>query len=77
MTNRHNIKALAAYIKLETGGSVALTTWSPGDGLTRYRLGRSYDGLHHDYDGDRALCTALGAAAAVAMLKGFIAGMEG
>jgi len=55
-------------------GGVALTTYSPGDGVTRYRLGTSYDGLTHDYFGDHALCTALGAAEALVMLRAYIAG---
>jgi hypothetical protein len=74
MTNRQEVKKLAAYIEKATGGGVALTTYSPGDGVTRYRLGTSYDGLAHDYFGDRALVTALGAAEAYVMLRAYCAG---
>ena len=61
-----------------TNGAVALTTYSPGDGVTRYKLGTAQhtaDGTH-DYFGDDALATAYGAAEALAMCKAFLAGYE-
>ena len=68
------VKKLAAYVEKATGGAVAMTTWAPGDGIRRYRLGTSYDGLHHDYDGDDALVTAMGVQEAYVMLLAYIAG---
>ena len=60
-----------------TNGAVALTTYSPGDGVTRYRLGTSSapDG-RHDYFGDDSLAVAAGAAEAVRMCQAFLAGYE-
>jgi len=60
-----------------TNGAVALTTHSPGDGVTRYKLGTSSaaDGKH-DYSGDRSLAVAVGVAEAVRMCQGFLAGYE-
>ena len=77
MSNRAEIKKLGAYIEERTHGAIGLTTYSPGDGMTRYRLGRTSaaDGTH-DYFGDYQIMTANGAAAAVMMLAAFIAGMH-
>ena len=74
-SNRTEAKRLGEHIAQLTNGRIGLTTYSPGDGITRYRLGTTdaADGLH-DYFGDRALCTALGAADALTMLQGFLQG---
>jgi hypothetical protein len=58
-----------------TNGAVALTTYSPGDGVTRYKLGTSSAAdCTHDYFGDDELATAYGAAEALCMCQGFLAG---
>ena len=84
MTNRQEVKKLGAFIEERTGGVVGLTTYSPGDGVTRYRLGVGYKvdtpnlapGILHDYFGDRSLVTALGAAEALVMCRAFIEGLD-
>lgn len=74
--NRKRVRNYGELIAEVTNGAVALTTYSPGDGVTRYKLGTAQhtpDGTH-DYFGDDALATASGAAEALAMCLGFLAG---
>lgn len=75
MSNRNEIKELSEHLTNLTNGVYGVTTYSPGDGVTRYRIGTTgaSDGLH-DYFGDRAEVTALGASEALVMLQAFIAG---
>ena len=75
--NRKRVRDYGELIAEVTNGTVALTTQSPGDGVTRYRLGTSTapDG-RHDYSGDRSLAVAVGVAEAVRMCQGFLAGYE-
>lgn len=74
-TDSDEIKKLAAHIAQRTSNRVALTTWSPGDGVTRYRLGiMDSAATFHDYFGDRALTTANGRSAALAMCRAFLDG---
>lgn len=49
-----------------------VVTWSPGDGVTRYRF---YDSPHRYYDNENELHTALGYKEAVIFARGFIAGI--
>lgn len=49
---------------------IRVSTWSPGDGITRYRFFR----VETDYFGDHAIYTALGAKEARVFLAGFAAG---
>ena len=76
MNNRAEAKGLGKMIESLTDGRVGLTTYSPGDGVTRYALGEvgSLDDGFHDYFGDRQLCYAEGAASAVVMCRAFLAG---
>ena len=47
---------------------IAVSTWSPGDGITRYRFGtEGYDGADGDY-------TALGSTQAMVYLRGYESG---
>lgn len=52
---------------------IHVSTWSPGDGVTRYRFFRGTA----DYFGDYAIYTALGAKEARVFLAGFAAGSAG
>jgi hypothetical protein len=74
VTNRQEIKKLGAYLEEVTGGEIGLTTYSPGDGMTRYRIGRRGESPH-DYFGDYEICTALGAREAVVMLRAYLAAL--
>ncbi len=81
-TDSDELKMLARHINERTNRRIALTTYSPGDGVTRYRLGIGHridtpnlaPGYLHDYFGDRALCTALGRKEACLMLRAFLDG---
>lgn len=84
MSTRTEVKQLGEYLADRTGHVYGLTTYSPGDGVTRYRIGRGYPvdtphlapGYLHDYFGDYSVCTALGAAEALVMLRAFHAGLD-
>jgi len=75
MTTQQEVKKLAAHLEEVTGGRYALSTYSHGDGITRYIIGRTSaaDG-RHDYFGDYEEVRANGAAAALVMLRAFLAG---
>lgn len=76
MTTQQELKKHAAWLEEQTHGRVALTSYSPGDGMTRYRLGTTSaaDG-RHDYFGDYAIANARGSASTLVMVDAFIAGM--
>ena len=59
-------------IEQARGVGLYVTTWSPGDGVTRYRFAHE-DG---DYFAVRALYTALGLTEAVTFWRGYRAGLE-
>jgi hypothetical protein len=79
-----DIRTLSALVHARTAGRVGVTTYSPGDGETRYALGIGYEvdtpnlapGYVHDYFGDRRIMSAVGAKAARTMLLGFLAGLD-
>ena len=48
-------------------------TWSPGDGVTRYRFFAAGDPLGSDYFGGRGIFTALGLKEAFAFVNGALA----
>lgn len=78
MSERAEVKKLGAWIEERTNGVVGLTTWSPGDGVTRYRLGDNRNSIDvwHDYFGDNALVTAFGVRQAHVMCRAFLEGMD-
>ena len=61
---------------VETSVGLAVDTWSPGDGVTRYRFFyRSADSYGNNYfGGSNPLFTALGSKEAYAFIRGFRAG---
>jgi hypothetical protein len=72
-----DIRTLSALIHTRTGGYVGVTTYSPGDGETRYALGLSdASDSRHDYFGDHRIMSCRGAKAARTMLTAFIAGLD-
>lgn len=62
--NRREIEESASAL------GIHVATWSPGDGLTRYRFFRTA----RDYFSDDGLFTALGAKEAGVFLRGYGAG---
>jgi hypothetical protein len=62
---------LAALAPLLSRCGYTVARWSPGDGVTRYRIVREGE----DYCSDDGP-TALGASAALAMVRAFLAGFE-
>jgi hypothetical protein len=62
---------LAALAPLLARHGYTVARWSPGDGATRYRIVREGEDYFSD-DGP----TALGASAALAMVRAFLAGFE-
>jgi hypothetical protein len=72
-----DIRTLSALIHTRTAGRVGVTTYSPGDGQTRYALGLVSSCMeHHDYFADHRIMSAVGASAARTMLLGFLAGLD-
>jgi hypothetical protein len=73
-----DIKTLSNMIHTRTGGHVGVTTYSPGDGETRYALGTSdfNAGYLHNYFSDHRIMSCRGAKAARTMLTGFLAGID-
>lgn len=68
MTRRALLRLLVNHAAL------GLATYSPGDGLTRYRFFPS--GSPSDYFGAAELYTALGVKEALTFVRGYIAGRE-
>lgn len=61
----------ARLVMLAARAGLTVYTYSPGDGVTRYRFTRDEDGRAGDgYFGCRALYTALGLAEALAFAEG-------
>jgi hypothetical protein len=63
---------LAALAPLLARHGYTLARYSPGDGATRYRIVRASEDYFESPDGP----TALGASAALAMVRAFLAGFE-
>jgi hypothetical protein len=63
---------LAALAPLLARHGYTVAQYSPGDGATRYRIVRASEDYFESPDGP----TALGAAAAVSMVRAFLAGFE-
>jgi hypothetical protein len=63
---------LAALAPLLSRCGYTVAQYSPGDGATRYRIVRASEDYFESADGP----TALGALAAVSMVRAFIAGFE-
>jgi hypothetical protein len=68
---------LQTIVGIRTGGRYALTKWSPGDGVTRYRIVLvDVDDDYADYFGSSPVMTALGRKEATLMVWSFIAGLD-
>lgn len=72
---KRELKAAAVEIYNRTNGRYALTTYSPGDGVTRYAIGRG-NSSEHDYFSDHAVAHALGSREALAVCYAFLAGLD-
>ena len=60
--------------KLAEAAGVHVDTWSPGDGITRYRFAFPVPGSYFAWRSCDVLATCLGARAALQFLHGVVAG---
>jgi hypothetical protein len=84
MSTKQEVTKLGKHLEEVTDCVYGLTTYSPGDGVTYYKIGTGYKvdtpnlapGVLHDYFGDRTIVTAHGPAEALVMLRAFLAGRD-